>query len=95
MILANVVGTVVATQRSDEISGAKYLLAELCTQRGEGTGSYMVILDALQAGIGEMVLLSQGSSTRQTAFTKNKPVDALVVGIVDLIEERGMSVYTK
>ena len=95
MIFGIVAGTVVASQRSDEIAGAKYLLVEVCSADGKGKGSFIVTLDTFGAGPGEMVLLSQGSSTRQTSVTKNKAVDAIVVGIVDLVEMEGRFVYRK
>ncbi|MCD6122099.1 MAG: EutN/CcmL family microcompartment protein [Spirochaetales bacterium] len=95
MIFGIVAGTVVASQRSDEIKGAKYLLLEICSADGKGKGSFIVSLDTFGAGPGEMVLLSQGSSTRQTALTRNKAVDAVVVGIVDLVQTGGRLVYRK
>lgn len=95
MILARVVGTVVATRRCDEIPGARYLLVRSTDTRGEPSGAWHVVLDPLGAGPGELVLLSQGSSARQTAVSAEKPVDALVAGIVDLVEERGHVVFRK
>jgi microcompartment protein CcmK/EutM len=95
VIFAQVVGTVVATQRADRISGAKYLLVEQCTCRGEPRGRYHVALDVVDAGVGEMVMIAQGSSCRQTAQSDRKPVDALICGIVDLVDEQGRIVYRK
>ena len=95
MIFAVVVGTIVATQRSDSIRGAKYLLVERCTERGEPRGDYHVALDALDAGTGEMVLIAQGSSARQTEISHQRPIDAIVTGIVDLVDERGELVFRK
>ena len=99
MIFATVAGTVVSTRRSDSIPGAKYLLLEQCTHRGEPRGEprgeFLVALDELGAGPGEMVLVSQGSSARQTPASDKKPIDAVVAGLVDLVEERGEIVYRK
>ena len=95
MIFATVAGTVVSTRRSDSITGAKYLLVEQCTHRGEPRGEFLVALDELGAGPGEMVLVSQGSSARQTPASDKKPIDAVVAGLVDLVEERGEIVYRK
>ncbi len=95
MVLGIVRGTVVASQRSDEIIGARYLLVELCKTGGEGTGKFIVALDDIGAGNGEMVLLSQGSSSRQTEISKNKAVDAIIVGIVDTVYESGNVTYRK
>ena len=95
MIFGKVIGTVVSTKRSDDIPGAKYLLIESCNQRAEPRENYLVALDALSAGVGELIILSQGSSARQTAISYKKPVDAIVVGIVDLVDERGELVFKK
>jgi ethanolamine utilization protein EutN/carbon dioxide concentrating mechanism protein CcmL len=95
MIFAQVVGTVVATRRADDIRGAKYLLVEQCSCRGEARGRYHVALDVVDAGVGEMVMIARGSSCRQTALSERKPVDALICGIVDLVDEQGQIVYRK
>ncbi len=95
MLIGRVVGTVVGTARSDGISGARYILVEQCSQRLLGTGDCHVVLDPLGAGEGEIVLVSQGSSARQTEISNKKPIDAVVVGIVDLIEEEDETVYRK
>ena len=95
MILAKVVGTVVSTVKNDGISGAKYLLIEKCNQSGERKGDYIVALDLVGAGNNEMVLVAEGSSARETSQTVNKPLDALIVGIIDLIDENDKIVYRK
>lgn len=95
MIFAKTVGTVVSTARSDDIEGAKYLLVRECTYKGELKNNFMVALDAVQTGPGEMVLIAQGSSCRQTETTYQKPIDAMIVGIIDTIDERGTVVYRK
>lgn len=95
MIFARVVGTVVATQRSDELPGAKYLLVEATSHKGEPRRDYLVALDGVGAGVGELVMVAQGPSARQTPASDKKPVDALISGIVDLVEERGAVVFKK
>ena len=95
MILGTVVGTVVAEKRADRIEAAKYLLIDQCKQHGTGKNSFLVALDMIGAGPGEMVLLSQGSAARQTALTDNRPMDTIIVGIVDCIDEQGTVVYKK
>jgi microcompartment protein CcmK/EutM len=95
MIFAKVAGTVVATHRADDIPGAKYLLVERCSHRGESRGNYLVALDVVNSGVGELVMVSQGSSCRQTQVSNKKPVDALICGIVDLVNERGEIVFRK
>ena len=95
MIFAKVVGTVVATRRADAISGAKYLLVEQCGHRCEPRGRYHVALDVVDAGVGELVMISQGSSCRQTEISDRKPVDALMGGLVELVDEQGEVVFRK
>jgi microcompartment protein CcmK/EutM len=95
MIFAKVIGTVVATRRADRITGPKYLLVEQCSHRGEPRGSCHVALDVVDAGVGELVMISQGSSCRQTEVSYMKAVDALICGIVDLVDEQGQVVFRK
>lgn len=95
MIFAKVAGTVVSTRKSDITRGTKYLLVQLCTHTERLKGEYVVALDLVGAGYGELVIISQGSSARQTDRTFEKPIDAVVVGIVDLVEENGKVVYRK
>jgi microcompartment protein CcmK/EutM len=95
MLLAQVVGTVVSTQRADSIAGAKYLLVQTCDQQGSLKGHYVVALDLVGAGVGEMVIIAQGSSARQTGTTFEKPIDAVIAGIVDMVEEEGSVVFRK
>ena len=95
MIFCKVAGTVVSTRKSDSSTGAKYLLVQLCSRDEKLSNSYLVALDLVGAGIGEMVIVSQGSSARQSELTYQKPVDAVIVGIVDLVEEKGSTVYRK
>lgn len=95
MLLAKVKGTIVSTKKADSIQGTKYLLVQLCDQHEKPGSSYIVALDLVGAGVGEVVIIAQGSSARQTQMTFEKPIDAVVVGIVDLIEEKGKVAYRK
>ena len=93
MNLARVRGTVVATRRSDGIDGAQWLLIEDCDQSGKGRGEYLVALDMVGANRGELVLVTQGSSCRWAYGTEDRPMDTLIVAIVDAIDQRGAVVY--
>ena len=95
MVFGKVVGTVVSTQKCDTTPGIKHLLVERSSSKGEGNGDYIVALDQQGTGPGELVLIAEGSSTRQTEATYQKPVDALIVGIVDLVESHGEIIYRK
>jgi microcompartment protein CcmK/EutM len=93
--LARVRGTVVATNRSDKVAGARWLLVEEADQKGAGKGEYLVALDMVGADRGQLVLLTQGSSCRWTTRTEDRPMDTLVVAIVDTIDVGGMVQWTQ
>ncbi len=95
MIFGKIRGTVVSSVKRDSLQGTKYLLVNVCNHRMEMKSDYLVALDAVGAGVGELVIVSQGSSCRQTDATNQKPIDALIVGIVDLIEEKGTIAFKK
>lgn len=91
MFLALVTGSVVSTQKVDAMRGFKLLVVEPYRLDAETraqlatTGRTFVAVDMLGAGVGELVLITQGSSARLTPETKNLPVDTVVVGIVDTV----------
>ena len=93
MTLALVRGTVVASNRADGVDGARYLLVEDCDQRGAGRGDHLVALDLVGADRGQLVLLAQGSSCRWTYETDDKPMDTLVVAIVDRMDSGGVDTW--
>jgi len=93
MTMALVRGTVVATRRADGIPDPRWLLVEECDQAAKGKGEYLVALDMVGADRGQLVLLTQGSSCRWTTRTDDRPMDTLVVAIVDQIDERGTLLY--
>jgi len=86
MILAQIVGTVVATRKDERLVSNKLLIARPMDPRGKPEGSYVVAVDTVDAGIGETVLIVSGSSARMASGMKDCPVDAAIVGIVDTIE---------
>ncbi len=89
MILARIVGTVVATRKDPRLEGSKLLVARPMDPRGKPEGSYLVAVDTVDAGVGETVLIVSGSSARMAAGLKDMPVDAAVVGIIDTIDVAG------
>lgn len=95
MLLGRVIGTVVSTRKEPELEGLKLLLLKACDVEGKATGAIVVAADAVGAGVGEVVLYASGSSARQTSMTKDRPVDAVVMGIVDLVEVQGAHGYDK
>ena len=95
MLLGRVVGTVVSTNKEQELSGLKLLLVRGADVEGKASGPLVVAIDAVGAGVGEVVLYASGSSARQTKVTKDRPVDATIMAIVDAIEHEGRQTYTK
>lgn len=95
MILGQVVGTVVSTRKDSGLSGLKLLVVRELDDRLEPTGSLLVSADAVGAGRDEVVLVAAGSSARLTEETRDKPVDSVIVGIVDEVEEKGSVIYSK
>jgi len=95
MILGRVIGTVVSTRKDDELEGLKFLVVKACDFDGKPTGAAVVAADSVGAGIGEVVLYASGSSARQTHITKDRPVDATIMAIVDVVEVEGESRYVK
>ena len=86
MIFAKVIGTVVSTQKDEKLNGKKLLLCKEVDFNGDPLNSYHVAVDAVQAGEGSFVLLSYGSSARMTEVTKNAPIDAVIMAIIDDIQ---------
>lgn len=95
MLIGRVVGSVVATRKETELEGLKMLLVQAAAPDGKSSGGFVVAVDAVGAGQGDLVLYASGSSARQTQVTKDRPVDAVIMAIVDLIEEHGNFVYRK
>ncbi|HET9480849.1 MAG TPA: EutN/CcmL family microcompartment protein [Candidatus Polarisedimenticolia bacterium] len=85
MYLARIVGTVVATRKDDRLEGCKLLLVQPLDPAGRDSGTPVVAVDTVSAGYTETVLVVTGSSARMTARTKDAPVDAAIIGIVDTV----------
>jgi microcompartment protein CcmK/EutM len=87
MILARIVGTVVATRKDERLVSNKLLVARpVDPASGKTEGNYLVAVDTVDAGVGETVLIVSGSSARMASGMKDCPVDAAIVGIVDTVE---------
>jgi ethanolamine utilization protein EutN len=95
MELARVEGTVVATAKAGRLQGRKLLLVNLTGPDTKPTNNYLVAIDSVGAGDGEIVIVVRGSSARQTDDLSNVPTDASIVAIVDTIELRGGVAYSK
>ena len=95
MLLGRVAGTMVATRKEPTMEGLKLLVVRHLDVESEDTGSFVVAVDAVGAGVGEVVLVASGSSARQTEATRDRPCDAVVMAIVDTWEVGGEEKFRK
>lgn len=95
MLLAKVIGTVVASAKTERVDGLKMLILQPLDLEGKPKGNYVVAFDAVGAGDGEVVLYVTGSSARQTPTTENRPADATIFAIVDTWDVGGTVKYEK
>jgi microcompartment protein CcmK/EutM len=83
MILARVVGTVVATRKDPRLEGKKLLIIKPVTPDGKDESNYIVAVDTVSAGAKELVIAVSGSSARMAEGCKDHPIDTAIIGIVD------------
>jgi len=95
VLLGKVTGTVVASAKDERLENFKFLLVENLTPEGKAASGYVVAVDAVGAGKGEVVLYAGGSSARQTVMTDKRPTDAAIIAIVDTVEVEGRVTYQK
>jgi microcompartment protein CcmK/EutM len=95
MLLGKVVGTLVATRKDEKLEGLKFLVVRQINVDGNESANYVVAVDAVGAGVGEVVMYATGSSARQTKVTDQRPCDAVIMAIVDTWEVSGEVKYTK
>jgi microcompartment protein CcmK/EutM len=91
MKLGRIVGTVVASRKDSSLESLKLLVVANLSTTLEREGGYVVAVDSVGAGVGEVILYATGSSARQTAVTKDRPVDAVIMAIVDSFDIEGRS----
>ena len=95
MLLGRVAGTVVASQMECLMECITFLLLRQLGVDNTDSGGHVVAVDAVGAGVGEVVMYASGSSARQTSITKDRPCDAVIMAIVDTWEVDGETVYVK
>ncbi len=95
MLIARVVGTTVATIKDEKLLGRKLLIVRQTDERGNPSGKPFVAIDSVDAGVGDLVLTAAGSSARQTTVTKDTPVDAVIMAIIDSLEVEGETTFVK
>ena len=95
MLIGKVIGSVVATQKDEKLEGRKLLVVQVHNHVNKPLDQYVVAVDSVQAGPGDMVLYATGSSARQTTLTEGRPCDAVVMAVVDSWDLGGANVYEK
>jgi ethanolamine utilization protein EutN len=93
--IAFIVGTAVATMKDEQLRGHRLLLAREADLDGKPHGKPFVCVDTVDAGAGDLVIVTEGSSARQTGPTRDLPVDAVVVGVLDSLETGGKLTFKK
>lgn len=86
MLLGKVVGTVWATQKEPRLESLRFLIVQNVDLANKTQDPFVIAVDSVGAGLGETVLVAQGSSARQTTVTKDRPVDAVIIAIVDRLD---------
>ncbi|MDJ0619661.1 MAG: EutN/CcmL family microcompartment protein [Calothrix sp. MO_192.B10] len=96
MQIAKVRGTVVSTQKDPSLRGAKLLLLQFVDEEGQTLPNYEVAVDSVGAGVDEWVLISRGgNAARQVQGNDKRPIDAVVVAIIDTIYVENRQIYNK
>ena len=95
MLIAKVIGTTVSTIKDETLEGRKLLILRQTDETGLPVGKPYVAVDTLDAGIGDLVLTAHGSSGRQTDLTQNRPVDAVIMAVIDHLSVFGEVTYQK
>lgn len=95
MLIGKVVGTVVSTAKDEKMQSLRLMVVRQMAIDGQLSGGYVVAVDAVGSGVGEVVLYASGSSARQTVLTDKRPVDAVIMAIVDTWEVDGQVRYRK
>ena len=95
MLIGEVIGSVVSTRKDEQLLSHKLLVVQVRSHANEPKDQYVVAVDTVGAGPGDVVLYATGSSARQTTITKDKPCDAVVMAVVDSWDVDGRNVYEK
>lgn len=95
MLIGKVVGSVVATRKDEKLANLKLLVVQVHDQANKPKDQYVVAVDSVEAGVDDLVLFATGSSARQTTSTDAKPVDAVIMAVIDSWDLGGKNVYEK
>ncbi len=95
MLIAKVIGTTVSTIKDEKLTGTKLLVVRQTDEHGKVVGKPYVAVDTVNAGVGDLVLTAAGSSARQTTITNERPVDAVIMAMIDTLEVDGKVTFQK
>lgn len=95
MLIARVIGTTISTIKDEKLQGRKLLIVQQTDEFGKPGGKPFVAIDTVNAGAGDLVLTAAGSSARQTSITKDTPVDAVIMAVIDSLEVEGKETFRK
>lgn len=95
MLIARVIGTTVSTVKDEKLTGRKLLIVRQTDEKGAATGKPFVAIDTVDSGVGDLVLTCSGSSARQTVQTKDCPVDAVIMAVIDTLEVDGEITFSR
>lgn len=95
MLIAKVIGSAVSTIKDPQLTGQKLLIVQQTDEKGDPIGKPFVAIDTVNSGVGDLVLTAHGSSARQTTITKDRPVDAVIMAMVDSLEVDGKLTFQK
>ncbi|MBM3137347.1 MAG: ethanolamine utilization protein EutN [Chloroflexi bacterium] len=95
MLIVRVIGTTVSTIKDEKLQGKKLLVVQPADETGAASGKPFVAIDTVDAGVGDLVLTASGSSARQTTITKDTPVDAVIMAVIDSLEVNGKVSFRK
>lgn len=95
MRIARVVGVTIATIKEENLTGRKLLVVRETDETGKEIGQPLVAVDVVDAGVGDLVLIAQGSAARQTIQTDRSPVDAVIMAVIDSLEVDGEVTFRK
>ncbi len=95
MFIAEVVGSVIATRKTDNMGGLSLRIVRILTPNMQLADNYTVVVDVIGANTGELVLIATGSTARQTQLTDTRPCDAVIMAIIDTWQINGQVKYIK
>lgn len=95
MKIAKVVGVTISTIKDEKLHGRKLLVVSETDETGKVFGKPLVAVDTVDAGVGDLVLIAQGSAARQTNMTDASPVDAVIMAVIDSMEVDGTVTFRK